>query len=143
MGHLAWMDTSCLLGSLYESRSLPCVKPHCPLQEPIRYLLSSSDWTQSWGVNMGWVQHPSWMKQHYFQEHLPDSYSRDTAGRGHKSQPMTFRLHCWEINDPVSTGTKDSCDRKFMTPQVQAVRPPVCWYVSSVIKESKSHVVPS
>lgn len=144
MGHLAWMDTSCLLGSFYESRSSPCVKPHCPLQEPRRYLLSSSDWTQSdWGIDMGRVQHPSWMKQYYFQGHLPDSHSRAAAGRGHTRHPMTFRLHCLEMNDPAFTGTKDSCDSKLMTPLVLAVGPPVCWYVSLVIKGSKSHIVHS
>lgn len=145
-GHLAWMENSCLLGRFYESRSLACVEPHCPLQEPRRYQLSSSDWTdwtqpryQPWRVNVDWVQSPSWMKQHYFPERPPDSNGRATDGRGHKSQPMTHsRLHCWDMNDPVLTGMKEPYDSRFMTPPIQAVGFPVCWCVSPAIKELKS-----
>lgn len=129
-GCLAWMETSCFLGRFYESRSLGCVEPQCPLQEPRRYQLSSPDWTQPHyqpcGVNVGWVQPPSWLK--YF----PDSHGRVTAGRGHNSQPMTSGLQCWVMNDPV---LKASYDSRFMTTAFQAVEFPGCWCMSPVIKD--------
>lgn len=140
-GHLTRMETSCLLGRFYASRSMACTEPHCPLQEPRRDPMCSSDWTQPhyqpWRVNVAWEQFPSWMKQYYFPERLPDLYDRTTAGRGYKSQPTTSSLHFWDMNSPVLTGLKESCDSRFMTPPTQAVRIPVCWCLSPVFKELK------
>uniref|UniRef100_A0A8C4IEG7 Fork-head domain-containing protein n=1 Tax=Dicentrarchus labrax TaxID=13489 RepID=A0A8C4IEG7_DICLA len=137
-GCLAWMETSCFLGKFYESRTLGCVEPQCPLQEPRSYQLSSLDWTQPryqpWIINVGWVQSPSWMKRYCLPERLPDTYGGATAGRGYDIQPMTSRLHCWEMNDSVLTGTKESYDSRFMTPPVQAVRFPGCWCIKELIK---------
>lgn len=138
-GCLAWMETGCFLGGFYESRSLGWVEPRCPLQEPSRYQICSLDWTQPryqpWSIDVGWVQSPRWMKRYYFPERLPDSFGRATAGRGHDSQPMTSRLHCWQMNDPVLTGRKQSYDSWFMTPPVQAFGFPGCGCMSPVVKE--------
>lgn len=137
-GHLTRMETSCLLGRFHASRSMACTEPHCPLQEPGNQMCSS-DWTephhQPWRVSVAWEQSPSWTKQqHYFPERLPYLYDRTTAGRACKSQPMTSSLHCWDMNGPVLTGLKESCDSRFMTLPIQAVRIPVCWCLSPVKK---------
>lgn len=141
-GHLTWMETSCLLGRFYESRSMACAEPHCPLQEPRRVQMCSSDWTQPrympWRVSVGGEQSPSWMKKYSFPERLPDSYDRAPAGSGRKSQPMTSSLHCWDMNGPVLTGLKESYNSRLMTPPIQAVRFPVCWCLSPVFKELKT-----
>lgn len=134
-GCLAVMETSCFQGRFYESRSSECVEPQCPLEEPRRYQMSSLDWTQPWSnqpwswVTTSWVQYPSWMRQYYF---LADSYGcRATAGRGHAGQPVTSRLGCWEMNEPLLGGMKES----RVTPPVQELRFPGCWCTSPVVKE--------
>lgn len=131
-GCLAWMESSYFLGRFYESRSLGWVEPQCPLQEPRRYQMCSLDWTrpiyQPWSHNVGWVQSPSWMKCYYF----PDSYSRAAPGRGHDSQHMTSRLHCWEMNDPGTAESYDSRFTRFMTPPAHAFRFADCWCTSPV-----------
>lgn len=126
-----WIRTSCLLRRFYETSSLACVEPCCPLQEPHRYQ-SLLGWTQPhyqpWRVNAGWIQSTSWMNQ-------PDSYRRPSAGRGCISPPTTSRLCCWHENDSVLPGMKESYDSRLMTPQIQAVRFPICWCVSPVMRE--------
>ncbi len=128
-GFLAWMESRCFLRGFSEGRSLGCVEPRCPLQEPRRHQLSSMDWTQThyqpWSVSVGLMQSPSRMKYYYFPERPPDFYGRATARREHDSQPMTSRLHC-QMND--------SYDSSFMTTSVQAFHFPGCWCVSPVIK---------
>ncbi|KAG7230906.1 hypothetical protein INR49_024934 [Caranx melampygus] len=95
-GCLAWMESSCYMAKLCESRSVGWVEPQCPLQEPKKYQLSSLDWThpccQPWSVHVGWAHSPTWMR-HYCH---PNSYGSLTAGRWHTGQPLTSRLHCRE-----------------------------------------------
>lgn len=121
-GHLAWMKTSCLcLKRFSESRSLACLESHCPLLEPRGYQLNQPHY-QPWFVNVCWLQSPSWRNQ---SERLSDF----TATSGHMSQPMTSRLHCFEMNDLVLTGARESHDNRLLIPQIQPVRFPVCWCV--------------
>ncbi|GAA6223895.1 forkhead box protein P1-like [Lates japonicus] len=138
-GYLAWMESSCFLGKLCESRSLGWMEPQCPLQEPWRYQMSSLDWTQPcyqpWSVHVGWIQSPSWMSHHSFPESRTDSYGRATAQRGCDSQPLTHRLHSWETNIPEVKGMKLSHDSRFMTPTTQPLRFPCCWCMPPVIRE--------
>lgn len=121
-GLLALMETSCFLGRFCErgSESLAWVVPQCPLQEPQRNQMSSSDWTQPcyqpWSISVDWVQSPSWARPYYCPKMLPDSYGRPTAGRRHDGQPLTSRPHCWEINDPVLKGMTESYDSRFSRP---------------------------
>uniref|UniRef100_A0A7N8XU18 Fork-head domain-containing protein n=1 Tax=Mastacembelus armatus TaxID=205130 RepID=A0A7N8XU18_9TELE len=133
---LAWLESSLFLGRLGESRPLGWVEPHCLLQEPRRYQMSSLGCAEShyqpWSVTVGCLQFPTWMRSCYFHESRPGSFGKATAGRENDSQPLTTRLHCWKINDPVVKGMKESYDSRFMTSAGQ-VRP--CWCMSPISKE--------
>eukprot|EP00064_Thunnus_orientalis_P010308 superscaffoldBa00001388_g10334 len=124
-GCLAWMETSCFLGRLCEngSESLGWVEPHLPLQEARRYQRSPLNLAEThyhpWSVSMGWADTSSWMRRYYFPERLPDSYGRAIAGRGHGSQSLTSRPHCWETHDLILKGMRESYDSRFMTPPLQ------------------------
>lgn len=133
----AWMETSCFLGRFCERGSLGWVEPQCPLQEPRSYQRSPFDRAEAhyhpWNVSMGWADTSSWMRCYNFPERLPDSYSRAIAGRGHSSQPLTSRLHCWETHDTILKGMRESHDSRFMTLPLQLLGFPWCWCMSPAI----------
>lgn len=137
---VAQTDPSCLAGRFCESGS--CLEPHCPLQNPQRRQLSSSDWIQScygpWWISAGRVQPPSWMKLCHLTARPTDSCHKATAGRGDRSQPIAPNVYCWDMKGLALPDMKESYDGWFMTPLTRAVACPVCWCVPPVIQESES-----
>lgn len=114
------------LGPFWGSRSLPCVGTRCPPEEPQGHQLNPF-WAQmccqpQW-FSVCWVPSPGWMNQ---AENLPGSYCRT-------SQPVTSRLHCWNVNDVTLTNASESSDGRVTIPQIRAGLP-VCWCVPPVLK---------
>lgn len=137
---VARTDPSCLVGRFCQSGS--SLEPHCPLQNPRKHQLSSSDrirpcYGRRW-ISAGRVQPPSWMKLSPPTERPTDSCCKATAGRGDRSQPIDLSVYCWDMKGLTLPDMKESYDGWFMTPLTRAVACPVCWCVSPVIQESES-----
>lgn len=145
-GCLAWMETNYFLGRFSKSgsTSLGWVEPQLPLQESRQYQRSPLNWAEAyyhpWSLSMGWADTSSWMKRYYFPERLP--YGRVIAGSRHSSQPLTSRLHCWEMYDQILKGMRESYDSRFMTPPLELLSFPRCLCVSPVIPESTFNSTP-
>lgn len=126
---LTWMETDCFGSQYYESGSLTCMEPQCPLQEPMRYQRSLLDWLEThynpWSVNMSWEDTSSWMGCYYCPERLPDSYSRPLA-----ALPLNSRLPCWAMNYPLLTDM--TYDSRIVTPPLQLPPFQRSWCVSPV-----------